>query len=288
MSSHEKALRILRTKAADVLSLAVSLQEGTVSGRKEPDFAYMSFLFLKKQTEHMRGVLALADAGLYRDCGLIARSMLEGRAQLLWAGQEPDNRPRQWMEFWPVSDWRKMKKLKKAGRSVPSSTEARIEKARGALGDKYLKPTGVERRKNGQCLRSKDYWENWTGKSYSEVLDLCVGETEQGDVQEHLLKLATYGPLSAWHHWDIGGFAEAVRTASTDEASTYSYDGPSLRAGAEALAVAFQCLLQTLLAIEEHFVPGIRDNLETLLSDYLSALRGLNEAAGVEHVSASR
>jgi hypothetical protein len=186
-------LPVLRAKAGEAVDLAACTQHGAFSPREHKDFAYMAFSFLGKQTEHMRSILALVDAGLYRDAGLIARSMLEGRAQLVWASKDPEERGRQWRDFWPVADWRKMKKEQKAGRTVPPAVGAKIEQGLTDLNDKFLTASGRKRRENGQALRSKDYWDNWTGHSYSELLDLCVSELG-GQIRETALRLLVYAP----------------------------------------------------------------------------------------------
>ncbi len=252
-----------------MLDLATDVQQGPISASDDNGFAYLAFAFLAKQKEYMKGVLTLVEAGLYRDAGLIVRSMLEGRAQLLWASKKPEERARQWQEFWPVSDWRKLNKSLKAGRSVSPDLQVKIDQGRSDLKDKFLTQNGRERLKKGRTLRSKDHWDNWTGHSYSELLDSCVSEPGENRVQEHDLKLLVYSPLSAWHHWDIGGFVEAIRREQSEGVVTYRHLQPDCRPGAEALAVAFQCLFQTLLAADRPLALEIEEKLESLLSDYL-------------------
>ncbi len=270
MRDPESNLPILKTKAQEALDLAAGIQQP--SPTVDNAFTFMTFAYLGKQTEHMRGILTLVAAGLCRDAGLIARSMLEGRAQLLWASAKPEERAPQWQDFWPVSDWRKMNKELKAGLTAPHFLRSKIEQARAALEHKFLVDSGRQRLRRDMPLQSKDYWDNWTGHSYSELLDLCVSAPGKVPVKEHALKLLTYSPLSAWHHWDIGGFTEAVREKQADGTLTYAYTQPGSRPCAEALAVGFQCLFVTLSIANDPLGLGIGEKLENLLSDYLGAL----------------
>ena len=273
MRDPESSLPILKTKAQEALDLAAAgIQQP--SPTVDNAFTFMTFAYLGKQTEHMRGILTLVAAGLCRDAGLIARSMLEGRAQLRWASAKPEERAPQWQDFWPVSDWRKMNKELKAGQSVSPALQAKIQQALSAHGDRFLRDSGCQRQGNGLTLRSKDYWENWTGHPYSELLDLCVSAPGEVPVPEHALKLLTYSPLSAWHHWDIGGFKEAVPVAEKIAGGTvtYAYTQPGSRPCAEALAVGFQCLFVTLDIANDPLGLGIGEKLENLFSDYCGAL----------------
>src|SRR5688572_9248803 len=63
---------------------------------RDNDLAFMTLTFAGRQIEHARSVLVL---GSSLDTALIARSMLEGLSQLLWASQEPEDRPLRWRAF---------------------------------------------------------------------------------------------------------------------------------------------------------------------------------------------
>lgn len=86
----------------------------------------------------VRSVLQL-DQSL--DSILIARSMLEGLSQLLWAAQAPEERPLRWRTFSFVLDWRLMRKRMAAGEAVTEDQRATIENGLKEHGRYFLTST---------------------------------------------------------------------------------------------------------------------------------------------------
>src|SRR5882672_4123436 len=74
--------------------------------REQDHLAFMALCFLSKQIDHAKSIIALVPG---RDTILIARSMIEGLCQLLWAAKAPNVLPLQWRTFAYVHDWRIMR-----------------------------------------------------------------------------------------------------------------------------------------------------------------------------------
>ena len=64
---------------------------------------FMLASFAIKQSEHAKSRLKL---GSSPDTMLIARTMIEGLSQMLWAAKRPRQRPLLWLTFVFVHDWR--------------------------------------------------------------------------------------------------------------------------------------------------------------------------------------
>ena len=93
---------------------------------EEDHLAFMTFCFFNKQIDHARSILRLMPS---RDSMLIARSMIEGLAQLLWAAKEPDVLPLKWRTYAWVHDWRRMKERVAAGEVIDANQRAQIEES---------------------------------------------------------------------------------------------------------------------------------------------------------------
>lgn len=80
-----------------------------------------------------------------------------------------------------------------------------------------------------------------------------------------------YRPFSEWHHWDIVGFAPLLQFDEQGLGFRMKGHNPALTA--TALASAFQCLRQTLKALDETVAVGIRADLERLYDNYVAIRR---------------
>jgi hypothetical protein len=261
MRNPTKCLPIVRESLSDLLDIASAVQQRQLEFRDDDHFGWMLFVFFAKQTEHARGVLALTEKGLYRDAGLLARSMMEGLVQLLWACNDPGARALAWKEFTCVSSWRKIMKDQQGGHPVAAAVRAQIEEARLNHGQQFLTKKGLEHLKSGEELSSRDYFENWTGHSYAEVFE---------QVKAQSLRLLPYSQLSDWHHWSPEIMAEVVHI--DDESGRITYLEPSARSGALALANAFQALFQTLEHVDAHFGLNAGQGLNGLKEAYAARL----------------
>ena len=100
----EKALSRFADFAHSLLDLSSGQTTEEVSDHDH--FGFMCLTYLSKQNDHMSSILALSPI---RDVMMIARSMIEGVAQLLWAKLDPDVQPGKWMAFSVVHNWKLMR-----------------------------------------------------------------------------------------------------------------------------------------------------------------------------------
>lgn len=251
-------LPLLRQKLDELNELASS--GGDKALPLNDPFSRLTLFFFAKQHEHATGVLQLCACGLYRDAGLIARSMMEGLTQLLWASQDKARAVR-WEEFSAVSGWRKMHKDEQSGHPADLKQRERIEVLLRQYGPLFYTKEARKKIAAGKKPSNDPYWRIWTGhRTHAEIFS---------EVRGNVWRLATYSPLSAWQHWDPEGFSDAIeREPGTGE---MNYRAPSLRAGAEAVAVAFECLLQTFEIFDGHFELGHGPRIKALRRDYLAA-----------------
>lgn len=91
----EQALPELRDWLNRLLALTDEMAYG-VKYSDEDHLSFMALCFLGKQVDHARSVILLIPS---RDAVLVARSMIEGLVQLLWAESHPDVLPLKWREF---------------------------------------------------------------------------------------------------------------------------------------------------------------------------------------------
>ncbi|HWR21755.1 MAG TPA: DUF5677 domain-containing protein [Verrucomicrobiae bacterium] len=188
--------------------------------------------FAIKQTEHARSVLKL---GTSPDTMLIARSMLEGLSQLLWAMKQPTRRPLLWRAFAFVLDWRLLQRHRAEGRTIDSDVERHTHAGLRRHGRWFLTKEARQARANGRLLPLDPYVKNWYGEREVEIFR---------DVGGQVLLEHAYGPFSEWHHWRIGAIGRLV----SFDAGAREFTMTTFRPSSVALAVAcaFQCLWQTM------------------------------------------
>lgn len=220
---------------------------------EDDHFGFMALCFLFKQIDHMKSILLLKGA---RDVELIARSMLEGMCQLLWAANNPNSRA-QWRTFAWIHDWRTMNAQIAAGEPVDPKKRSSIEEAIRQYGNQFLKPSAKKALKRGEPLPDNPYYDNWTGHSAREIFDSIKG----GEILYQKL----YKPFSDWHHWSPAGLGYAI----TREHNWVIYSRVSAADFATALATGFQCLLQTIEVVDEHFGLGITSRIAKIKNGYL-------------------
>lgn len=209
----------------------------------------MAAVFLSKQLDHAVAVLRL---GEHPDTALIARSMLEGRCQLIWAAKDPAERPLAWRSSAWIADWRTMRKADDAQEPVADERRAAISRQLEIYGAQFLKPSA---RDTSKPLPNDPYRRAWYP---GFVRDLFVA-TDSLELYNTL-----YVPFSEWHHWSAAGIGDAVHRSS--DGVTYRASAPQKEA--TALACAFQCLLETALIADDALGLGLAERLFGLVQRY--------------------
>lgn len=224
----------------------------------DTDLAFMALAFAARQGEHARSVVRLGNAV---DAVLVTRSMFEGLCQLLWAAQVPDDRPLRWRAFAYVRDWRTLQRKIKAGEAVPSEERTKIESALKAYEHLFLTARARDAEACGKLLPADPYVREWHGLTAKDIFAAVRGEVIHAEL---------YRRFSDWHHWDIAGFAPLLRL---DEGGHVVQKGHDPALTATALASAFQCVWQTLKALDEIVSLGIGAELQLLHDEYVTVLR---------------
>ena len=221
---------------------------------EEDHLGFMSLCFLGKQVDHARSVILLVPS---RDAVLISRSMIEGLAQLLWAENDPVVLPLKWRSFVHVHDWRVLQEKTRKGEVVDEVQRASIDEALNEFGEQFLKSKEKRVRDIGGEMSDDPYHENWrTGCRLKEICENVGGE----NMYKYL-----YGPFSDWHHWGVGGLGSCL--IRKDGYITFSSQSNS--ESATALAVAFQCVLQTAESVERILTIGFGLKLSKLRDEYI-------------------
>lgn len=249
MRTHDvdrRAARALGHRRACLEELVAMVRNPLGSGSLSDDnhLGFMAYAFLAKQTDHATGILRLGD---HPDSVLIARSMLEGMVQLLWAAKDSPARPLLWRAFAWVVDWRTMRAQEAAGEEVAPEQKAASLQQMKLYGPQFY--TGAAKRK-GLRQYIDPYRRDWY--PVSSVRELFA-ETESISLHDEL-----YVQFAEWHHWSPGAIGHALARLP----GTITYNATRASMEARALACAFQCLHHTAVIADHALELGLADRLQ--------------------------
>lgn len=222
---------------------------------EEDHLAFMALCFLGKQIDHANSILALIPS---RDAILIARSMIEGLCQLLWAAKDPRVLPVRWRAFAYVHDWRIVQSKVEAGELVDPETRIGIESALRQFGGQFLKMRAKGSGDLGAPLRTDPYHKDW--RAGHQIRQICESVGAE-DLYRQL-----YEPFSDWLHWGPAGLGTAIDRKG--DRIIYSSLRPA--DAATALAVGFQCLLQTVQLVDRHLDLALTARIADLRDEYIA------------------
>jgi hypothetical protein len=250
----ERDLPGLRQWVNRLLALADEIL-ANVQYSEEDHLGFMALCFLSKQIDHMQSIDTLIPS---RDAILVARSMIEGLCQLLWAAREPTTLPLQWRTFVWVHDWRVMQAKVAQGETVEPERRTAIENALQQYGNPFLTKKARIARTQGTPLPSDPYHENWRcGRQLRQICE-SVGGAD--------LYQMVYQSFSDWHHWGVGGLGAAI----VRHGKRVVYSSLSPTDAAAALACGFQCLLQTAELTDKHLRIGLASKISELRNGYVT------------------
>jgi len=252
-------MNVIRRARADLGGLRRSVLRGarlalkvvhSVRYSEDDHLAFMILAYLSKLIEQARSVRILVRKGAARDAELVARSMMEGMATLLWAAQEPATRPFQWRGFAYVVDFRLMEKRRASGETIDPEYEKRIRAFLTANSATFEDPS-----RTGQ---PDPYYRTWRQRvSIREIFDSVDGEVLYRDL---------YGPSSDWTHSGTESMGQAIQRAGT----TVRWMHNDAATAATALAIAFQSLGEATKLAIAHFDAGeFRTRLDSLRSSFV-------------------
>lgn len=236
----------------DALQELVDLVAGvlTTGGTAPHDdhMGFMAYVYLSKQLDHAIGILRLDD---HPDTQLIARSMLEGRCQLLWAYADAEQRALMWREFVVIVDWRTLQAQDAKGEAVDAATRATVMRRAAESGEQFRKPSSTAR---------DPYRREWHPLGSVRAMFSATDSM--------VLYEALYGPLSQWHHWSPGGAGRAL--THTDGSFVYRAQDDTMHA--TALAAALQCLHDTAAIADRVLNIGLGTQLADIFGRYVARL----------------
>jgi hypothetical protein len=178
----------------------------------------MCLTFGSRQFDHAVSVQLLED---HRDMGLITRTMLEGMVLLLWASKGKPIRPKQWMDFVRVHDWRLLNRHRREGVSVDDTEWKEVLDHLDRCGRQFYTHKSKECERKGLPLPIDPFRNSW-------IEPLVVGNSENKRSWKKLfeevglldLYSSFYSPLAAWFHWDASSALISIQVI--DQGIAYS------------------------------------------------------------------
>lgn len=225
----------------------------------EEHAGFMALAYVSKQQEHLQSLLVLVSAGQHRDAWLIARTMIEGLAQLRWAHANQPHGPDEWFWYGVVEDWRQLQKNKGNGLDDPA-TEAFADKLLDQYGSNYYTPKATRKADASQPLPRDPYRRRWNQLDAAAIFSHIEGS----DLYETIFRVA-----SDWVHWS----PRSMFLAITDEGETQKYTKGDPARAAQALAAGILSLLQSLEILDSHFQIGIDDKVAEIFERFRHAVK---------------
>lgn len=249
-----KQLPALRRQLSDLIILSENAFPANVGQRSHTRF--MLATFAAKQIAHNKSMLKL---GYNIDTLLVARSMLEGMSQLLWAFQQPKRRPLMWRAFVYIVDWRLLQEHKSAGKAVDPAVARSIRQGLRRYGTRFFTKKARAARAQGRPLPADPYARNWYSEREADIFRAVGGQ---------VLYEKVYGPFSEWHHWRPVAFGRLLSFDAGNSSFTMTTSDPSQVA--IALAIGFQCLWQTMRLFNSRCRLGLGAELQRLRRQQLA------------------
>ena len=187
---------------------------------------------------------------------MIARSMVEGLCQLIWASEEPE-RAFRWRAFVYLNDWRLQNLRERQGTAPDAKRRDDIEQVLHEHGDIFLTRKAKRAKDSGQPLPQDPYQKHW--RADFKLREFC----EERSIER--LYTEAYEPFSDWHHWGVGGLGAAIRRAN----GSISYERESLNDSAVSLSAAFQSVLQSIQVVNQCFQLGMEEELVDLRDGFV-------------------
>ncbi len=234
-----------------IINLADSLTN--IKIHHEDNIGFIGMCFLSKQIDHLKAIVKLTPS---KDTQLIARSMIEGMCQLFWADKD-EMRAIRWRAFASINDWRSMEKSIRKGQAIPENQRIEVNSRLEQYENIFIKPKYKELKSEGKTIPRDPYHYNWRCRISIKSICKDVGAS---DLYDQL-----YGSYSDWHHWGVGSLG--LMLEKSEQRISYqrrSSDSES------SLAVGFQCLIQTLQFLDNHFELGLNEKAEKIETDYIN------------------
>ncbi len=257
VTTHEEKCQQALSGLEAWINKLLDLANETIEGAEcldDDHLGFMALCFLSRQIDHVQSIVKLVPN---RDAILIARSMIEGLCQLLWAAQNPMERPLKWRTFAYIHDWRLQQVKIDRGESIDLNQQKSNELGIQEYGNLFYTREAKSAISQNHPLPTDPYHKNWTcGTQVKQICD-CV---DAGDLHKEI-----YSSFSDWHHWGTAGIGESL--SWTENKVTFSSSSSSN--SAMALATGFQCLLQTIELTNEHLSLARESQIVSIRDGYI-------------------
>lgn len=217
----------------------------------------MALCFVSRQAEYLKSICVLIDAHQHNSAGIIARSMIEGLALLLFAS---DNQtlPERWRAFAAIENLALLKKKEASGDYIPSESRSAIEEQVKLFGERFYRRKAGELQKKGKALPANPFHPNWYGGiRISDVFTKARG----GKLYDWI-----YWETSRLAHWTIGGLTKDIG----GDSNTFEYTHQSETVAATSLAVGFQALQESLALLDRRLNLGFAGKIDELRQKHLA------------------
>lgn len=232
-----------------------------IDDSSEHHAGFMALSYVSKQEEHLQSLRVLVRAGQHRDAWLIARTMIEGLAQLKWAYNNQPQGPDEWFWYGAVEDWRQLQKNKSEGLADPD-TEVLNQQLLDQYGSSYYTSKAAEKAKADNPLPKDPYRRSWNRLDVATIFRQLEGEAIYETV---------YKEASGWVHWSPRSIHFALTNAGVP--AGYTKDDPSR--AVQALAAGVLSLLQSLEILNNHFEVGVEGELTSLFQSFDRVLKSI-------------
>ena len=248
----EGRVPVLKTYVQRLLTLSSEVLN-QLHTNNEDHLGVMGICFLRKQLEHLNAIMLL---GPHRDSELIARSMLEGLAQFIWAVNGGQERARRWRDFGHIQNLRQLRNDPNPSATPHPGFQQQVENNVQSFGNTFYSKIALKKEERGEPLPDDPFAIDWTCMSVKELF---------GQVESYGQLYRYYIRFSEWHHWSFAGLARALDITGP----SIRYKPESTVSAAQALVVGFQCLFQTCELADKHFELSFGQRLGDLRKEYL-------------------
>ena len=246
----------LRSYAVELANLTLEiLAQSKYEEYDHPMF--MTTTFVCKQLSHLKSVITLADSEQYKDAFSIARVMTEGYAILLWANEEPAERPLDWRAYVLVDQFKRS-----FGQPNYSEHQEYLETMLDRYCRKYLK--NEYKTKLQRDIIPDNYLGTWrrdNDNDKNKFINITIEKVFE-DVGLKEIHDSLYDPASGWLHWDSFSMAETIERKA-DGSIAFGDDPQYL--GAIAIASAIHALFGSASSLDKHLQLGFSGRLADFL-----------------------
>lgn len=242
----------------ELLGESQSMLAAPICCPESDDLGVMTILFAAKQVAHFETIHFLIDCRKHSDATIIARVMLEGMSLLLWASEDPDDRPKKWRAYSLVFDLRLLRERQRTGGASADDNEDALLTRLETEATVFLK-AGRKDFGNPDAYRSRWHLDQ-SGKPVN-ISDIISGLDDPN-------LLLQYDSLSNWIHWNVRGLGRGIRR----EGDHVRISWDDSRDGALALSASFLAILLTMRALDHHFGMGRTERLLDIRERYVRAL----------------